>query len=528
MTIDLDRTINSFLEKNNISIDINPSKLLEEAQDYISELEIDEKAEDVLLNLFNQLEKTVDFDKIDLDNLSSKVNNFIKNNDFFFEDLIDLLPRPITKPVEEKPSKNEVFSKLYVFGDSLSDPGNVFNATQFIQPFQELFGLDIPVIPPSPPYFEGRFTNGLTWAGNLAADLDLNLTPSTELSVLSPDLPIASPVTITDDTLTVSPFFNGATTTQSVNFAFGGAQLGEVGAGEFGDAIPGVSTQVEFFIDDHQQANQFADPDALYVIWGGANDYQTVADAQPESVVDDLATAVEDLYEIGARNFLIADLPDLGKTPRALSDDAPVVSETLTNITNQHNSLLSEAIANLDDSLADINLIPLEVNQLFEDILANPSDFGITNTSEPFLNPDTLAPADDNPDEYIFWDLIHPTATVHEAVGDLATETLLSAQDGLKVSGTSTQDELTGKSVKELLAGGQEDDLINGDAAKDTILDFQIGEGSLLPGGLTFGELSLAAGEDRTVIDLGNIAEAVAVLPGIDANDLSSEDIAVM
>lgn len=35
--------------------------------------------------------------------------------------------------------------QLYVFGDSLSDTGNTYKATQGI-------------IPPSPPYFQGRFS----------------------------------------------------------------------------------------------------------------------------------------------------------------------------------------------------------------------------------------------------------------------------------------------------------------------------------------------------------------------------------
>lgn len=42
------------------------------------------------------------------------------------------------------------FSQFYVFGDSLSDTGNVFNASG---------GL----IPPDPPYSQGRFSNGDIW-----------------------------------------------------------------------------------------------------------------------------------------------------------------------------------------------------------------------------------------------------------------------------------------------------------------------------------------------------------------------------
>lgn len=41
------------------------------------------------------------------------------------------------------------FSKLYVFGDSLSDPGNIYKSTSFVQWFDGLLGRD--TSPPSQP-----------------------------------------------------------------------------------------------------------------------------------------------------------------------------------------------------------------------------------------------------------------------------------------------------------------------------------------------------------------------------------------
>ena len=48
------------------------------------------------------------------------------------------------------------FSQFYVFGDSLSDTGNIFTATE---------GLTNPetAVPPNPPYAPGRFSNGDIW-----------------------------------------------------------------------------------------------------------------------------------------------------------------------------------------------------------------------------------------------------------------------------------------------------------------------------------------------------------------------------
>ncbi len=322
------------------------------------------------------------------------------------------------------------FSKVYAFGDSLSDPGNVFNATTSIQPFKEIFSLEIPVTPQSPPYFEGRFSNGPIWVENLTEDLGLTLTPSTELSVLNPRFPLPSPVTLTSEGVEVSPFFNGATTNSSVNFAFGGAQTGENGAGEFGDLIPGVLTQVEWFVNDHQQAEKLADSDALYIVWAGPNDYQTVPDADPEEVVDNLETSIESLFNLGARNFLVPNIPNLGEIPLAQTPNRPVSPEILTNFSREHNLLLDETLDELSGSLDGINLIPLDVNDLFNDIRTNPEEFGFTNISEPCLDPITLDSCS-NPNEYLFWDLLHPTASAHEILGEFALEMLTTQSDSV-------------------------------------------------------------------------------------------------
>ncbi|MEL6928206.1 MAG: SGNH/GDSL hydrolase family protein [Cyanobacteria bacterium J06600_6] len=144
------------------------------------------------------------------------------------------------------------FSKIYAFGDSLVDTGNLFNATAAIANSSADLGLI--AIPPSPLFFEGRFSNGQIWLDNLAEAFDIDLTPATELSTIAPGSDILSPVTIIDGTPRVSPFFNGSTTTQSVNFGYGLATTGANGTGELGSLVPGMEQQVDAFIADHQQA----------------------------------------------------------------------------------------------------------------------------------------------------------------------------------------------------------------------------------------------------------------------------------
>lgn len=336
------------------------------------------------------------------------------------------------------------FSKMYVFGDSLSDPGNIYNATiaaNILLPEQ----LEIPVEPPVPPYDEeGRFSNDLVWSDYLAQDLGINLIPSTELSVLFPGSDIRSPIAFINNQPQVSPFFNGATTTNSVNFAFGGAQTGTQGVGELGELIPGILTQVDWFEDDLAVAGQQADEDALYIVWGGPNDYQLVSDPNPMQTVGNLAEAVQTLYDLGARNFLVPNLPDLGKTPRVLRMGNDM-SMALTSLSQTHNTLLDASLANLSQ-LENIDIAQLDAFSLLNKTIANPEEFGFTNVTdsciEPLKDDGKLDGTQDfkvcdNPDEYLFWDGIHPTTVAHEQLANDALLALESEPQSVPEPGSS-------------------------------------------------------------------------------------------
>ena len=354
-------------------------------------------------------------------------NNSFQEINFDVSDVasldIDLTGSGAVTGIDFDPAQANTYSNIYAFGDSLVDTGNIFNATTAVQEYSALLGLDIPVIPPSPPYFEGRFSNGEIWIDNLADELNIDLTPATELSVVSPGSDVLSPVTIVEGNPAISPFFNGNTTNQSVNFAYGLATTGANGTGELGSLVPGMEQQVDSFVQDHLQANQAADNNALYVLWGGSNDY-FAPDPDPEQVVNNIETEVESLYDSGARDFLVVNLPDLGAIPKANNPNSVSPAE-LTELSDTHNSLLNSGVEELEDNLTGANITVLDVNSLFDDVLANPEKFGLTNVTEPFLDPITLTPtAGANPDEYLFYDTLHPTEAGHEIISDFALEAL--------------------------------------------------------------------------------------------------------
>lgn len=253
----------------------------------------------------------------------------------------------------EKPI--QPIDRLYVFGDSLSDVGNVFRAT----------GGAVP----APPYFQGRHSNGKVWVEELAAKLNL-----------SGD--------------------------RVQNFAWGGATTGEVGMNQ----VPGVLAQVETFTKNQPKI----DPQALFVIWAGSNDYLFSTET-PTVSIENLNQSLESLLNAGAKRLLVANLPDLGKLPATRGKDK---SQTLTNFAMTYNRDLKTTLEKLQKP--DLAIAELDVFRIYQTAVKNPNQFGFTNVTNPCLG--TSA----NCDRFLFWDGIHPTTAAHKVLGDLAFEQVQS------------------------------------------------------------------------------------------------------
>jgi phospholipase/lecithinase/hemolysin len=259
------------------------------------------------------------------------------------------------------------FSQIVVFGDSLSETGNSFETTG---------------IPPSPPYFQGRFSNGPVWIDYLADDLEIS-------------------------------------SDRRTNYAFGGATTGSdnnillpTGA----PSLPGLQQQLNSFT----ATNTTADPNALYLVWAGANDYLGGNITDPTVPVNNLTSTVKTLSEYGAKNVLVANLPDLGRIPA--TSNIPQIADNLNLLSEFHNLGLTNSLSELSQQ-TDTKIISLDVNSLFRRAIANPSEFGLTNVTDACL---TQAGVCSNPNEYLFWDDFHPTTVTHELVSEAALSSLES------------------------------------------------------------------------------------------------------
>lgn len=258
----------------------------------------------------------------------------------------------------------ENINEIYVFGDSLSDTGNIFKATNG-------------VYPPSPPYFQGRYSNGPVWVEHLGTKLGLN--PS-----------------------------------KNINFALGGATTINGTA----NGILGALAQVNSYTKSQPKIN----PNALYILWAGANDY-LYGTTSTIGAIANLSNALDSLLTAGAKTVLVANLPDLGKIPATYNT---AKANSLSAVTNQHNLELSKSINALQQKFGpNKNIIQFDTNRLYRDAITQPAQFGFTNVTASCLSSVTSC---NNPDQFLFWDAIHPTTAAHRILADAALKAISVAR----------------------------------------------------------------------------------------------------
>ena len=276
--------------------------------------------------------------------------------------------------------------QIVVFGDSLSDPGNafVFVHTSSTPPD---YGLG-PLLLPAAPYARGghHMSNGATWIEQLATPLGL--------------------------AASVQPAFQSSSP-YAMNFAVATARARDDGTN------PSLALLVGTFL---QRTGGVAPSDAMYVIQIGGNDIRDAlasgnaleALAILQAAATAVAEAVSTLYAVGARNFLIWNAPDVSLTPTVQFLDAQMPGTALAaNLaTTTFNALLVAALAPLS-GLPGINIVPFDAFALITAIVNNPAQFGLSNVTDACVTPNVPPFACQRPDEYLFWDGIHPTTAAH-------------------------------------------------------------------------------------------------------------------
>jgi phospholipase/lecithinase/hemolysin len=282
------------------------------------------------------------------------------------------------------------FSKIVVFGDSLSDTGNVRNRTNSISG-----GLvDFPSTTFN--YSDGRWTN--------SSDTD----PSSEIYVgvwheqLSHTF-LSIPVAINS--------LAGGT-----NYAFGGATTNN-GTHEEVVVSPPFFGDVTITIDDMGKqmddylAAQPIDPNALYVVWGGGNDLFNDDSAANVIATAQRATALmARLATAGAQYIMVPNVPPLGDIPKYATDPPKVISlnAASVNYRNELNSSLTESLSDLAVQGTTPTVYRLDVWTNTVRLMTYPDRYGLIDVRQSAQGNSSVSP-----DNFLFWDDKHPTTAGH-------------------------------------------------------------------------------------------------------------------
>ena len=141
---------------------------------------------------------------------------------------------------------------------------------------------------------------------------------------------------------------------------------------------------------------------------------------------------VDELYDRGARQFVVLNLPSLAVLPLSTETLNDEESAMLGGLTELFNTELSRQLEDARTTLSSIDVVEFDVHALFAQVLADPDGFGFSNVTDaaaPFDVDALIAGLATGPpplgvdvDTYLFYDGLHPTARTHEVLGQLVAE----------------------------------------------------------------------------------------------------------
>jgi phospholipase/lecithinase/hemolysin len=363
------------------------------------------------------------------------------------------------------------FSQVIVFGDSLSDDGNIAHRAR------DLVGFSYPSSNFN--YSDYRFTD------------DTNTSPAANL------------YTGTWHEQLAKTFLSLAKATNSLDggtdYAFGGATTKDgtqdrtvinnpfpFSGGDFTITIDNMGKQIADYLASHTP-----DANALYILWGGGNDL--FDDHSAQNVVDTanrVGVLIQRLANAGARNFLVPNVPPLGAVPNSFGDPNRVAELNLASA--NYRGQLKAVLASAGNGIP-IQVYGLDVWLDLIRILGQPRRYGFLNTTVPAQDQSGV-----NPDTYLFWDDIHPTTGGHHQLASEANR-LLSGQVAplAKATNISTRG-MVGTGEDVLIAGF----IISGSQPKKVIVR------ALGPTLGTLGVNGALADPTVTVINSSNIVVA--------------------
>ncbi|MFK7944936.1 MAG: SGNH/GDSL hydrolase family protein [Paracoccaceae bacterium] len=372
------------------------------------------------------------------------------------------------------------FDRIIYFGDSLTDSGAFFNLSS------QLLALPLPSTLFG---YAGQFSNGAVYAD-------------------------------------IAPTILGIGSDESLNYAVGGAEaVGSFNMGGFLASSPlalpnpdpallnfdsNLGGQVARFLEDRPALGDLSSAAASFFI--GLNDFNGLArgldpatfdplafGAQAQQLAADIITATlgaaTQAALAGVGTIIINTLPVGGFFP--LTQAVPEFAQPLANdLVRQFNDALIASSAGLQQLGVEVVIVDFET--LADEIMANGTSYGFLNTTDALLsgtgaNPELIDPDGEgplppqpgfevnpelaalDPDQFAFYDLLHPTTATHGLFGAFQAATLAGENigflgDGRNFDRGTADDDLTfGQGGRDFVFGGAGDDALFGGNDRDNL-----------------------------------------------------------
>ena len=272
------------------------------------------------------------------------------------------------------------YPKIYAFGDSLSDAGNIYTYSHGLEPV-------------SPPYSGGRFSNGPVWVQYLSSKVGLG---------------------------TLKASLLGGT-----DYAAGGATTG---ASSVHNAnASDLPSQLSSFNTNVPKPNTAS----LFTLWIGSNDLLDILSANLSATATTTAvnqvltnemTFFNGLRKVGAKHFVVLTVPDLGLTPEVSSNGA-AASTAATALAKRFNTALTAKLkAAATTYKLDVKIV--DTLPLIDGAVAHPGTYGYTNVNTPCWTGSLTSASSGTvcassvaaQNKHLFWDKLHPTTAGHAEI----------------------------------------------------------------------------------------------------------------
>ncbi|XP_010542674.1 PREDICTED: GDSL esterase/lipase At1g06990 [Tarenaya hassleriana] len=322
------------------------------------------------------------------------------------------------------------FPAILVFGDSTVDSGNNNHVDTVIRANFFPYGRDFPG-----GVATGRFSNGK----------------------LIPDF-VASQLGIKD---TVPPFLDPALSEADiltgVSFASAGSGFDGI-TNSASRAIP-VVKQTEMFgryvamlrdIVGEEKAAEIIG-EALVIVSAATNDFnlnfydlpsrrlQFTVGGYQDFILTRLRNFLQKLYDMGCRKMTVAGLPPVGCLPVQMTVDleSPYTRRCVdkqNSDSEAYNRKLKDLLKRMESNLSGSFMLYSDIYQPVIDMIINPQFYGLnetkkgccgTGTMEASFMCNKLSPTCPNPDEFLFWDAIHPSQAVYSFISRLVVNEVL-------------------------------------------------------------------------------------------------------